>query len=102
MKVDHAAEGLSHVNPSLLVKPGRMETFAAEVFLVVEKQVLMKIPAIEHCPLYLLSAYYVFNILYPKGLCSLYTLLEKLLLDKHKKKTPAIVTRLFTSLTVMD
>ena len=72
-----------------------------EVFLVMEKKVLCKI-SITLAPLYLLSAFFVFDMVYPKGLTSLYQLFEKILLDKHDTKCSQIVSRLFTAITTEE
>lgn len=70
-----------------------------ETFLVMEKKVLCKI-SVTSAPLFLLSAFFVFDMLYPKGVSSLYQLLEKVLLEKHDTKCSQIVSRLFTAITI--
>ena len=56
--------------PSLLVKE-------------IHKQLITKIPGLE-CPLVLSGAYYAFNMAYPKGLSSLFTML----CGQHPEKLP--------------
>ena len=91
------------MHPSIIVKEKIGGDRDAEAFLVIENQVICKIPAV-YCPLYLLAAYYVFNMSYPKGFLSMFIFLEKLLLSKHppSSKVPQIVSFLFTSMQHMD
>ena len=72
-----------------------------ETFLIAEKKVICKVPA-ALSPLCLLAAYYAFDMEYPKGLSSMYMLFEKILLNKHSKKEPQIVTTIFTALVNID
>lgn len=90
-----AARQLGHSSPSVLMKEA-----GGEAFLAIERHIILKIPVVDTV-LFLLSAFYVFNMVYPKGLCGLYQLMEKLVLDKHSSKTPQLVTRLYTTITTL-
>ena len=52
-------------------------------------------------PLLLLASFFVFDMVYPKGLSSFYLLLEKVLLDKHDAKSSQVVSRVITAITHM-
>ena len=68
-----------------------------EVLLIIEGQIVCNVKARE-APLCLLSAYYAYNMKYPKGLENFYLFLELVILDKQTKKLPSVLTRLFTQL----
>ena len=68
-----------------------------DVFLVAEKQKLCKIKANES-PLSLLSAYYSYNMNYPKGLESLYGFLEYAILNKKPSKISSCLSVFLTTL----
>ena len=89
-----AASEMPYNTPTLIIKENDSNV---EAFLAVEKIVLCKIPPLL-APVYLISAYYVFDIEYPKGLRSLYLLLEKVLFNKKNEKVPQIVHRIFSAL----
>lgn len=62
-----------------------------QAFLVVDCFVVCEIKNIGNVPLALLSAYFVFNVCYPKGLNNVYTFLEHALFNlKHKHITPTV------------
>lgn len=90
----YAAENISEMAPTIMVKQ-QLGDVGGEAFLVSEREVICKVPVGE-IPLYLLSAFYSFNMQYPRGLTSLYTLLEILLFNIRPKKVPQIVSGLLT------
>lgn len=61
-----------------------------------ERAMLMKCKPVE-APLYLLAAYYAYNIKYPEGLENFYMLLEYIVLEKSPpKKMPANLAHFIT------
>lgn len=94
VSVEAAIAESTELAPSLLVKRN-FDGSIKEVFLICERQVLCKITP-ELSPLYLLAAFYAFNMKYPKGLHSLYTLFQIILLNSRPKKVPAIVSKVLT------
>ena len=80
------AQGVPCPQPCLLVKGGQME----DIFLVIEKKVICKLPA-SAAPLALLSAFYCFNLHYTPGCNNLYSFFEVMFFGK---KRPAKKTRL--------
>ena len=84
-----AMSGLSQSHPSLVVK--EMPGEKVEVFLVVEHMIISEIAGIE-APLLLLAAYYAYNMKYPKGLTSFFTLLEVKLCNIKPHKVPTVVS----------
>ena len=81
------SQSLSH--PCVLVKelPGEK----IEVYLVCEQVIISQIAGIE-APLLLLAAYYCYNMQYPKGLSSFFTLLEVKLCGIKPSKVPNSVS----------
>ena len=90
-----AASALSVVHPSLIVKE-KLDR-QVEVFLACEKTLITDVKGLE-APYILLAAFYAFNMVYPKGTTSFYTLLEILLLGMKPKKIPSIVSKILVSL----
>ena len=97
LDVKSAAEEVTENAPTIMVKE-KLGGTGIETFLVAEKLCLTKVH-VSRAPLYLLAAFHVYNMEYPKGLTSLYTLLEVLLLNSRPKKMPQIVS---TTLTTLD
>ena len=63
----------------------------SQAFLVIDCLVVCEISNIDNAPLALLSAFFVFNISYPRGLNNVYTFLEHALLSlQHKHVTPTV------------
>ena len=63
---------------------------------VVEQAMLFKCTPVE-VPVYLLAAYYVYNMQYPEGLESFYMFLEHIVLEKAPpKKLPANLAHFIT------
>ena len=83
-------DGSSTRHPSLVVKelPGGED---AEVFIVCEQVFISNIPGME-APFGLLAAYYSYNMQYPKGLNSFFTLLEVKLCGMKPHKVPNAVS----------
>ena len=70
--------------PTIMVKE-QLRGKNMETFLIAEKLCITKVP-VNRAPLYLLAAFHVYNLEYPRGLTSLYTLLEVILLNTRPKK----------------
>ena len=89
MSLTAAVSGSSKYHPSLIIKefPGEK----IKVFLVCEQVIISAITGMES-PLALLAAYYSFNMHYPKGLNSFFTLLEVKLLRITPCKVPYSVS----------
>ena len=85
-----AVSGFSLPHPSLIVReiPGGEDV---EIFLVCEQVIISKIAGME-APLVLLAAYYSYNMHYPKGLNSFFTLLEVKLCGIKPRKVPNVVS----------
>ena len=81
--------------PSLLVviKDGEVQ----DLYLIIEGVPLKKIPPTD-VPIYLLAAFYAFNISYPKSLSHFYDLLEYVCLGTKKKKPGTILSNFVASL----
>ena len=90
-----AASEMPYNTPTLIIKENDSNV---EAFLACsgENCAMQDTPLLA--PVYLISAYYVFDIEYPKGLRSLYLLLEKVLFNKQNEKVPQIVHRIFSAL----
>ena len=82
--------GSSIRHPSLVVKelPGGEDV---DVFIMCEQVIICKIQGME-APFGLLAAYYSFNMQYPKGLNSFFTLLEVKLCGIRPHKVPNVVS----------
>ena len=63
-----------------------------QAFLVVDGQVLCEIMNTFDIPLAILSAFYVFNICYPRGCYNLFCFLETQLLGINPQKIPSSVS----------
>ena len=81
--------------PTLLVV-GHLN-MVKEVFLVAEKQILCNIKPVE-TPLSLLSAFYCYNMNYPKGLESLYGFFEYVILGNKPSKMSSCLSVFITYL----
>ena len=84
-----AVSGSSQSHPFLIVK--EMPGEKVEVFLVCEQVIISEIAGIE-APLALLAAYYSYNMQYPRGLSSFFTLLEVKLCGIKPHKVPSAVS----------
>lgn len=93
--MEKVASEVDEPAPTLLVV-GHLNAIK-EVFLVAEKQILCNIKTIES-PLSLLSAFYSYNMNYPKGLESLYGFLEYAILDKKPHKMSSCLSVFITYL----
>ena len=89
LSLTSAVSGSSLDHPSIVVKelPGEK----VEVFLVCEQVIITEIAGME-APMLLLAAYYSFNMHYPKGLSSFFTLLEVKLCGNKPRKVPQAVS----------
>ena len=72
MSPEQGAAGVTELAPTLVVK--EQLSGDVEVFICCENSILTKVTGVE-APIFLLAAYYSFNIQYPKGLTSLFSLL---------------------------
>ena len=84
--IEKEAQEVPCPQPCLLVKGEQMK----ELYLVIEKTVICKVPA-SAAPLALLSAYYCFNLHYTLGCNNLYSFFEVVFLGR---KRPAKKTQL--------
>lgn len=90
-----AVSGSSQSHPSIIVK--EMPGEKVEVFLVCEQVIISEIAGME-APLLLLAAYYSYNMQYPKGLSSFFTLLEVKLCGMKPRKVPSAVSNALIAL----
>ena len=73
-----------------------------DVGISAEHTFLFKCPLVE-APMYLLEAYYSYNMKYPEGLENFYTFLEYTVLEKTPpKKMPANLAQFITYVTRSD
>lgn len=84
LDVKTAAEEVTENAPTIMVKE-QLRGKNIQTFLIAEKLCITKVP-VNRAPLYLLAAFHVYNLEYPRGLTSLYTLLEVILLNTRPKK----------------
>ena len=84
------------LHPYILVKIGE----DLDVLLVTDGMVVCDVPVAE-IPLTLMSAYFVFNICYPKGTVNFFTFLEVLVLGFSPEKASATVKHLLSSLSAL-
>ena len=57
-------------------------------YLVIDKQIVDQVTSVQEIPLLLMSAFFVFNICYPKGCNNFYSFLEVIVLNL--KATPSV------------
>ena len=69
-----------------------------QIFLITDNEVITEITMIPP-PLALLSAYYSFNIQYPKGCINFYSLMEVLFIKKGRSSINASVKHVLCDLT---
>ena len=93
--MEKVAREIEEPAPTLLVV-GQLNA-VKEVFLVAEKQTLCNVKPVE-APLSLLSAFYSYNMNYPKGLESLYGFLEYAILDRKPSKMSSCLSVFITYL----
>lgn len=86
---------MNEAAPTLLVI-GHLNNIQ-QVFLIAENQILCNVKPVES-PLSLLSAFYSFNMNYPKGLESLYCFLEYAILNKKPYKMSSCLSVFITYL----
>ena len=91
-----AATEMCTAQPCVVVR-GSLEDLK-DAFLVVEKQIICKIP-LREVPLALLSAFFSFNMHYPQGCTNFYTFFECFFMGK---KTPSKKTRLASMLARIE
>ena len=89
LSVETAAASQNYHHPSLLVKDFTHSSI--EVFIVAENTIVTQVCGLE-APTALLSAYYAFNMHYPKGSTCVCTLLEILLCGLKPAKVPQIIS----------
>ena len=94
-----AAADVAQAAPSLIIK--HHVSGDSKVFLVFERSVICKVPAVE-VPIVIMAAYYAYNMQYPSGLKNLYTLFELELCGITPKKLPRNVERMLTCLSLID
>ena len=70
----------------------------SQAFLVIDCDVIGEINDIKLVPLVLIASYYVFNICYPKGLSSFYSVLEIIVLSSPLDKTSPSVKHVYASI----
>ena len=60
-------------------------------YLVIDKQIVDQVTSVQDIPLLLMSAFFVFNICYPKGCNNFYSFLEVIVLNfSPEKATPSV------------
>ena len=69
-----------------------------QAFLVIDSDVIGEIGDMELIPLVLMASYYVFNICYPKGLTSFYSVLEVIVLGTPLDKASPSVKHVYASI----
>ena len=92
--IESIATDVQELAPTLLVVGNLNEV--KEVFLVIEKTIVCQIRSIDEPPLLLLAAFYSFNISYPKGLETMYKLLEYCILGKKSGKISSSLANFIT------
>ena len=65
--------------------------FQEQLFLVIDCMVLMEVVDPESIPILLISAYFVFNIQYPKGCNNFFSFLEVVFLNGNGNKLNSTV-----------
>ena len=69
-----------------------------ELYLIVDKIVVCEIPNYLDVPFVLMSAYFVFNICYPRGCNNLFSFMEILTLNYPSEKASPTVKHFLSSL----
>ena len=60
-------------------------------YLVIDKQIVDQVTSVQEIPFLLMSAFFVFNICYPKGCNNFYSFLEVIVLNfSPEKATPSV------------
>ena len=83
----------SNVAPYILVAEDPLQ-----IFLVVDKMIVCEITTEEDIPLILMSAFFSFNICYPKGSNNFYSFMEIVTLSFPIDKASSTVKHFLTSL----
>ena len=92
------AKDSENLEPSLLALGEKNSV--KEIYLVAEKSVICKVKHIQEAPLVLLSAFYSYNMFYPKGTENFYAFLEYIILDKKPTKMTANLSHFITTLSI--
>ena len=94
--VKKVAENNKILEPYVIVI-GSPDSFS-QAFLVIDGCVIDEITVVQTVPLILVASYYVFNICYPKGLNSFYSVLEAILLDSPLDNASPTVKHMYASI----